>query len=115
MYFEQSPNNSIYSNNFINNNLQIFADTDSVNDWNITVAGKGNYWSNYTGVDNDGDGIGDTPYVIDENNQDNYPLMTEFIIPEFQSWTVMLVILTLLAVAVAIYKRRLRPTKGNMI
>lgn len=30
-------------------------------------------------------------------------------IPEFPSWTVMLVILTLLAVAVAIYKRRLRP------
>jgi len=36
---------------------------------------QGNYWSNYTGKDNDGDGIGDTPHLIDENNQDNFPLM----------------------------------------
>jgi hypothetical protein len=30
--------------NFVNNNMQIFVDTESANDWNITVAGKGNYW-----------------------------------------------------------------------
>jgi nitrous oxidase accessory protein NosD len=52
--------------------------THSANDWNITVAGKGNYWSDYTGIDNDGDGFGDTPYIIDANNQDNYPLMNQF-------------------------------------
>ena len=37
---------------------------------------RGNYWSNYAGTDANGDGIGDTPYVIDTNNKDNYPLMT---------------------------------------
>ncbi len=34
-----------------------------------------NYWSDYSGTDADGDGIGDTPYVIGENNQDNHPLI----------------------------------------
>ena len=35
----------------------------------------GNYWSNFTGTDDNLDGVGDTPYIIDEYNQDNYPLM----------------------------------------
>jgi len=36
---------------------------------------EGNYWQNYNGTDANRDGIGDTPYVINENNTDNYPLM----------------------------------------
>ena len=74
MYFEmQASYNTIYHNNFVNNALQVFADTDSVNSWdNGTV---GNYWSDYTGTDRDRDGIGDTPYIIDESNRDNYPMM----------------------------------------
>jgi len=111
MYFEQSSNNSIYSNNFVNNNLQIFADSDSVNVWNIGVVGKGNYWSNYNGTDNNGDGIGDTPYIIDEINQDNYPLMEPVetaVISEFPSWVPLLFFaFAVFAVAVVIYKWRL--------
>ncbi|RLE70072.1 MAG: hypothetical protein DRJ43_02775 [Thermoprotei archaeon] len=34
----------------------------------------GNYWSDYKGSDSDGDGIGDTPYIID-SDKDNHPLM----------------------------------------
>jgi parallel beta-helix repeat protein len=66
-------NNTIYHNNF-NNKVQFYSkDSTASNAWDNN--NEGNYWSNYNGRDADGDGIGDTPYVIDEKNQDNYPLM----------------------------------------
>jgi len=71
---------------------------------------EGNYWSNYRGVDNDGDGIGDTPYKIYENITDNYPLMKPVvlaIIPEFPSWTPLLSTLVAVATVSMIYRRRL--------
>ena len=39
---------------------------------------EGNYWGDYSGKDSDMDGFGDAPYAIDENNQDNHPLMGLF-------------------------------------
>jgi parallel beta-helix repeat protein len=44
--------------------------------WDDGFPSGGNYWSDYTGYDQDDDGIGDTPYVIDAANQDRYPLTT---------------------------------------
>ena len=35
----------------------------------------GNYWNDYNGIDSNEDGIGDTPYIIDRNNVDEYPLV----------------------------------------
>ncbi len=43
--------------------------------WDDGYPSGGNYWSDYKGVDANGDGIGDTPHVIDEYNKDRYPLM----------------------------------------
>ena len=65
-------NAAIYLNNFVDNMAQA-CDYYVAIDWNSTD--YGNYWSDYTGVDEDGDGIGDTPYYIDSDSADYMPLM----------------------------------------
>ncbi|UCE37524.1 MAG: right-handed parallel beta-helix repeat-containing protein [Thermoplasmata archaeon] len=80
---EDCSNNRIYHNNIISNNHQAF-DNRSDNYWDNGYPSGGNYWSDYTGADDfsgpgqneeGGDGIGDSPYIIDSDTQDNYPLM----------------------------------------
>lgn len=71
---ESSSGNRIFHNNFFNNNLTLRGFLHNSLDNGI----EGNYWSNYNGTDNDQDGIGDTPYVKNENNTDNSPLMGLF-------------------------------------
>ena len=76
-------NNYYYHNNFIGNQNEL-ADPNSLmgpNDQRSIYWSKnnqGNYWSNYTGIDANNDGIGDTPYVMDADNMDRYPLMATF-------------------------------------
>jgi parallel beta-helix repeat protein len=43
-----------------------------------SMDGHGNFWIGYSGVDADGDGLGDTPYIIDESNNDSFPLMRPY-------------------------------------
>ncbi|MCK4451513.1 MAG: right-handed parallel beta-helix repeat-containing protein [Anaerolineae bacterium] len=64
--------NVIYDNSFIDNATQA-EDYAGHNDW--CYGGLGNYWSDYGGLDVDGDGIGDTPYYIPPNGVDHYPQM----------------------------------------
>ncbi|UCF08681.1 MAG: right-handed parallel beta-helix repeat-containing protein, partial [Thermoplasmata archaeon] len=71
-------NNLIYHNDFIGNADQASDVSSQGNQWDNGYPSGGNYWSDYSGADGDGDGIGDTPYVIDSNSQDNYPLMKSF-------------------------------------
>jgi parallel beta-helix repeat protein len=42
---------------------------------------KGNYWIDYDGSDKNKDGIGDTAYLLYENNQDNHPLISPYTVP----------------------------------
>jgi len=70
-----SSNNTIFHNNFINNTGSL----TNINSTNYLDNGiEGNYWSNYNGTDENQNGIGNSPYVIDANNQDKYPLMGTF-------------------------------------
>jgi parallel beta-helix repeat protein len=68
--------NRFWHNNFINR--QQISHIPSVRSYWDSGYANGNYWSDYAGVDADGDGIGDTPYIIDEDNRDNYPLMSPY-------------------------------------
>ena len=79
-----AANNSIFHNNFINNTRQVQMSTlllnPSVAVWDQGFDVGGNYWSDYLSkypeaAEIDSSGFGDTPYVIDAYNQDNYPLM----------------------------------------
>jgi len=72
-----SNDNLIFRNSFINNIHQVRT-VNVVNVFSASYPFGGNYWSDYSGTDSDSDGIGDTPYVIDANNTDNYPLMGMF-------------------------------------
>jgi len=70
-----SSNNLLYHNNFIGNGQNAYDECN--NQWDNGA--EGNYWDDYTGTDENGDGIGDTPYYIPGgNNKDNYPLMNPF-------------------------------------
>lgn len=113
--FSYSINNIFYCNNFVGNtkDAQVTGGS-SLNFWDNGE--EGNYWSIYTGADLNDNSIGDTPYVIDTNNTDGYPLMKRVeipepeipdVIPEFPIWTPTLLALAVITVAVTIYKRRL--------
>ena len=71
-------NITVHHNNFIDNAQQVTAQELTNNVWDNGYPSGGNYWSDYTGADANGDGIGDTPYIIDTNNWDNYPLMEPY-------------------------------------
>jgi parallel beta-helix repeat protein len=84
-----SSDNRIFHNNFISNFEQVYSES-STDTWDNSYPSGGNYWNNYAGVDKKcgpsqdhprSDGMGDTPYTIDSNNKDNYPLVNPWTPP----------------------------------
>lgn len=86
---EFAQKNSIYHNSFVNNSeLQAYIYNSTLNVWDDGYPSGGNYWSDYVGADlysgphqniTGSDGIGDTPYAINAENRDRYPLMKPYI------------------------------------
>jgi len=70
-----SDNSMIFHNNFVNN-TQSLASYNSTSLFDNDM--EGNYWSDYNGTDENQDGIGDLSYIVDLDNQDNYPLMGRY-------------------------------------
>lgn len=92
IHLRSSENNVVFHNNFVNNSIMIEGSYSWKNLWDDGYPSGGNYWTDYAGLDEcsgvfqnetGSDWIGDTPYVIDENNRDNYPLIDSYV-PERQ-------------------------------
>jgi len=124
IYFPtSSSDNVIYHNDFINNTNQV-SKSSSVNAWDNGT--EGNYWSDYEenypdAKELNDSGIWDTPYVIDDYNQDPYPLMnptwgpkpTAREVPfwmQWWFWTIIIAEIAVLAGAVYFLKKRKPPT-----
>jgi hypothetical protein len=113
--FEQTDHNAgnipsditISDNSFVENEVQltgcvckIYNFSEAQHSWDN---GKvGNYWSNYNGTDQNHDGIGDTPYIIDVLNQDAYPLVQSPSSPPTPPIPIWLIVLVLAAPIIAV-------------
>jgi nitrous oxidase accessory protein NosD len=75
---------TLYHNNFIDNTFQVSTRYILYGSDSFDNGKEGNYWSDYTGEDANGNGIGDIPYIIDEARSDRYPLMVPFDIDSVQ-------------------------------
>jgi parallel beta-helix repeat protein len=72
--YKNATNNFVWENNIVNNSVvAISSYIASLTFWDADS--RGNYWSNYNGLDVNSDGVGEIPYVIDGVNIDHYPLM----------------------------------------
>ena len=87
--------NVVYRNNFIDNQIGEFLQASMPGYGQANVAnpstwdkdGEGNYWSDYlerytNGSEVGNSGIGDTAFIINENNVDHYPLIAPYLSPE---------------------------------
>ena len=88
--------NYFYFNNFVNNTSQVYIRDTAKELPNVWDNGEvGNFWSNYDGTDANGDGIGESPFIVETaepvnitfwnsitvgvNQQDSFPLMELYV------------------------------------
>jgi nitrous oxidase accessory protein NosD len=106
----EAYNNTIYQNNFVNNVQQAFVSQPGVfNYWDNGE--EGNYWSDFptkypNATEIDDSGVWDTPYLINANNTDNYPLTVPYGTlapqPEQEPFPILLVVAVALTLMVVV-------------
>jgi nitrous oxidase accessory protein len=136
-YDRETDNNLFFHNIFVNNTQDFDWDVNGSNFFDNGT--EGNYWDDYlakypSATELDHSGVGNTPYLVYANTMDNYPLMNEpdvsaivpalpnpwsqlslinpagiNTIPEFPSWTPLLIMLTAMVAITVIYSRKLTP------
>jgi parallel beta-helix repeat protein len=103
-----SNNNLLYGNYFLDNSTKV-STSNSVNFWDN--GSYGNFWSDYltkypSAKEIDHTGIGDTPYGIDPNNVDHYPLMNQPAVPEFLPYMILPLFMIITLLGAIIIKRK---------
>jgi parallel beta-helix repeat protein len=88
IWFDYSWDNRVYHNVFRNNsqNVAFISPLGIEEAWDNGYPSGGNYWSDYEGrypnaTEIDHTGLWNSPYVLDPNNRDNYPLVQPFYQP----------------------------------
>jgi parallel beta-helix repeat protein len=111
LYLFSSSYNFIFHNSFANNTNQVLTDAAS-NTWDNGYPSGGNYWSDYltkypNATETNSSGVWNTPYVIDANNTDYYPLMVPYgVIPEFPSLLVLSLFMIATLLVAIIHKKK---------
>ncbi|UCE36966.1 MAG: right-handed parallel beta-helix repeat-containing protein [Thermoplasmata archaeon] len=114
IFLMDSMGNVFHHNNIVDNTYQLNQTNNLINIWD-DGNGEGNYWSDYRGVDKDGDGVGDTK--LPHQGVDHYPLTDrreskeDFIFSEL--WLVFLFILLIIIIC-ALFTWKMSKKKPEM-
>lgn len=97
----------ISENSFVENIMQlsgcvceVYNFSEAKHAWDYNE--KGNYWSDYNGTDSNGDGIGDTYYVIDPLNYDRYPLIESPAQPPTPAFPFLIALIVVISIVIVV-------------
>ncbi len=86
--FRLAGGNFVFHNDFVSNHWQFDVSDAGANVWDDEFPSGGNYWSDYEerypdAVEIDDSGVWDTPYFMNSDNVDRYPLVNCYNVPVY--------------------------------